>query len=459
MDINNKYLINIFERYTDLKNSNKTDFDNNDLWKLFEWYSCLKLAEEYGKTFFEYNDIDPTFKELNKMSRNDTGIDCSDLEKTIVQCKLRKNTLTWKECSTFFGSMNIFSSELNKVIVRWDKLIITRNNDCTLSDNLLERKELFIDKPYDMKELLNFCENLILNPPLYPVIDNNFELRDYQIESINLIRQNKNNVIISLPTGTGKNSVIIYSFEKNKKYLILVPRIILMDQIKEEIIKHKPKLKNKIQLIGDSITDFDTNKKITICVFNSVNIVESHCESFEKIFIDEAHHIIKPEIYNYEDVNIEQIDEENISNDENNDSEDYDEYSDDDSENSNSEDEEIIDDTEDELVNIKNYTQIIKSLSKYNNNVYLSATIDKMNDYEYYSKDIRHMIELGYLCDYTIHIPIFSEDPDNINICKHLLQNYRNIIIYCNSQKEGKIINKLMNQLQKISSMYIDCKT
>ena len=96
MDINNKYLINIFERYTDIKNSNKTDFDNNDLWKIFEWYSCLKLAEEYGKTFFEYNDIDPTFKELNKMSQNDTGIDCSDLEKTIVQCKLRKNTLKWK---------------------------------------------------------------------------------------------------------------------------------------------------------------------------------------------------------------------------------------------------------------------------------------------------------------------------------------------------------------------------
>ena len=31
----NKYIINIFERYTDLKKSNKKELDNNDLWKIF----------------------------------------------------------------------------------------------------------------------------------------------------------------------------------------------------------------------------------------------------------------------------------------------------------------------------------------------------------------------------------------------------------------------------------------
>jgi hypothetical protein len=227
MEHYNKYIINIFERYTDLKKSKKDDFDNNDLWKIFEYYSCIKLSEEYKKTFYEYDDIDPTFKELNKMSRNDTGIDCSDLDNTIVQCKLRKNTLTWKECSTFFGSQVIFNSELKKPIIRWNNLIITRNNDCTLSENLLERKELFIDKPYNKNELINFCENLIINPPKYPVFNEDFKLRDYQIEAINIIKNNKKNVIINLPTGTGKNSVIIYSMKTDLKYLILVPRIIL----------------------------------------------------------------------------------------------------------------------------------------------------------------------------------------------------------------------------------------
>ena len=73
-----------------------------------------------------------------------------------------------------------------------------------------------------------------------------------------------------------------------------------MDQLKKEIIKYLPKMKKNIQLIGDSNNKFDENKLITICVFNSVYLIENHCMNFEKIFIDEAHHINKPAIY-YED--------------------------------------------------------------------------------------------------------------------------------------------------------------
>jgi len=458
MDYNNLYKINIYERYNDLKKSNKKEFDNNDLWKIFEYYSCIKLSNEFNKQFYEYDDIDPDFKEVNKMSRNDTGIDCSDLENTIVQCKLRKSTLTWKECATFFGSQNIFSEELKEAIVRWKNLIITRNDDCTLSENLLERYnfKLFIDRPYNKQELLIFCEDLISDPPMYPVLKDDFKLRDYQIEAINMIKDSNKNVIVKLPTGTGKNSVIIYSFKDNLKYLILLPRIILMEQLKDEIIKHKPKLKSKIQLIGDTKNTFDEKKLITICVFNSVHLLKNYCNNFNKIYIDEAHHINKPEIYWNEDDYIrnecdEIYDLQNYSN-----NEDYSEY------NSNESDNKSFiskDDSEDELVNIKNYTKIIKSLNKYNNNIYLSATIDKIDNFEYYSKDIRTIIDLKYLCDYIINVPIFNKDPTNKNICEHLLKNYRNIIIYCNSQKEGKQINKLMNELQLNCSEYIDCNT
>ena len=120
--MNTIYKNNIYERYKDLKNSNKIEFDNNDLWKIFEYYSCIKLTEEYGKQFYEYNDIDPDFKEVNKMSRNDTGIDCCDLENTIVQCKLRKKSLVYLECTSFFASSNIFSKELNKKIIRYENI-------------------------------------------------------------------------------------------------------------------------------------------------------------------------------------------------------------------------------------------------------------------------------------------------------------------------------------------------
>jgi len=419
IQIIDNYTINIFERYQDLKNSNKTEFNNNDLCKIFEYYSCIQLSKEYDKPFYEYNDISPEFKETNKMSRYDTGIDCCDLDKTIVQCKLREKYLSWQECGTFFGSQNIFNDELKQIIVRWKNLIIARNNDSKLSKNLSNKSDLFIDKPYDKKELVVFCENLLINKPVYPILNDKVILRDYQKECIEKIRQS-GNIIVSLPTGTGKNIIIINSLKENKKYLILVPRIILMEQLHDEIIKFRPKLKSKIQLISGINNKFNVSKDIAICVFNSVNAIKDF-SAFEKIYIDEAHHINTPIIYCC-------------------DTEDEDE-----------DDEELQDTT--------TYIQIIKTLTKYNNNVYLSATIDKVTGFEYYNKDIREMIQFKYLCDYAIHIPIFSDDPNNKQICEHLLKNYRNIIIYCNSQKEGKIINELMNQLQGNSSAYVDCKT
>jgi hypothetical protein len=45
------------------------------------------------------------------MSRRDTGIDLCNLEDTIVQCKLRNNSLSWTDCATFFGSQNICAKQ------------------------------------------------------------------------------------------------------------------------------------------------------------------------------------------------------------------------------------------------------------------------------------------------------------------------------------------------------------
>ena len=157
MDIKDKYNLYIYNKYKDLLNAKKsTELDNNDLCKIFEYYSCIKLSEEYKTFFYEYADIDPEFKELNQMTKTDTGIDCCNLIDTIVQCKLRKNTLTWEDCATTFGSMNMYDEKLKDIIVRWKKLIITRNNDCKLSKNLKDKYRLFIDKPYNRDELIKF---------------------------------------------------------------------------------------------------------------------------------------------------------------------------------------------------------------------------------------------------------------------------------------------------------------
>jgi len=392
MDIIDKYNIYIQHSYDDLIFSEK-EIDNNDLDKIFEYYSCIQLSKKYNQIFYEYNDIDPTFKEQNKMTRNDTGIDACNLIDTIVQCKLRKDSLRWEDCGTFFGSQNIFDSVLKKTIVKWDNLIITRNKESKLSKNLKEKQELYTDITYSRDELINYCDNLIKNPPkIKTTKDEKFKLRDYQLEAIEIINKNSN-VIISLPTGCGKNVIIIFSMIEKKRYLILVPRIILMEQIKSEMIKHKPELKNKIQTIGDNNNEYDSSKNITICVYNSVFIIEKYGESFDKIYIDEAHHINIPEIY------VEEIEDDNDSIKENdtliNDNEsnisDEEYYSEEEKESI------LKDDTEDEIKNTTGYNKIIKSLHKYNNNVYLSATIDEIKDFTYYKKDIRDMIDNKYL--------------------------------------------------------------
>ena len=442
INITDKYKSNIHGIYTDLIHSGKKDIDmtNNDLCKIFEYYSCIMLYEELGQVFYEYNDIDPTFKEENKMTKNDTGIDACNLIDTIVQCKLRQDTLSWRECATFFACQNQFDETIKKKIIRWDNLIITRNSDSTLTKNLKARQDLFIDKHYNRDELINYCKTI--KPIKIPTQKTKIELRDYQNDCIKLINESKNNVVISLPTGTGKNIIMInaMNFKMKLKYLVLVPRIILMEQLQSEIIKYKPTFKNDIQLIGNNNVNFDINKCITICVFNSIGMIEKHCGIFEKIFIDEAHHIYKPEIYVINDEIVDNSSEEMDEIDEN-------------------VEDKIEDDTEDEMVNTDTYIKIICGLKRYNNNVYLSATIDRIDGFEYYKKEIREMIDNKYLCDYTINIPIFNDNPNNDDICKYLLKNYRNIIVYCNTRAEGIKFNTLLNNLQKGMSDYIDYKT
>lgn len=456
MDIRKLYEYYIYKRYAELKASGK-EIDNYDLCKIFELYTCIKLSEMYGTPFYEYNDIDSTFKEDNNMSRNDTGIDACNLVDTIVQCKLRKQNLSFQECATFFASQIAYDQQRAETIVRWKKTILARNSECKLS-RVLEQKsncKLFIDRPFPQNEMIDYCESLLVNPPqIANDVQPNFQLRNYQIEAIEIIKSTENSVIC-LPTGCGKNIVIIHSLDNDKRYLILVPRIILMDQLYDEIIKHKPYLKHSIQCIGDGNNIVDDSKKIYICVYNSIGLLENRLSTFDKIYIDEAHHIYKPIIYQeMEDIEDTYIEAQNNSSSSTSVD---DEIINSDLENDEIESVDLID-TEDELQPNK-YINIVRGLVKYKNNVYLSATIDEIDGFAFYKKDLREMIEKRYLCDYNIHVPIFDDDPNNKNICEYIIKNYRNSIIYCNSRSEGQFTNKLMNEIQPGCCEYIDCNT
>ena len=387
----------IYHRTKDLLKSKPiTNWDNYDISKIFEYYCALKL------NCFEYNDIDPDFKEKNQMSRMNNGIDLCNLVDSIVQCKLRLNSLSWSETSTFFGSQVYYDG---KSKIRWKNMILARNSECNLAEHLKFklRNQHFTDFQVSREEILNYCTQLIENPPKYTHPVPNFQLRDYQIEAIDLIKSN-GNCIICLPTGCGKMVIVVKSMEADKRYLILVPRIILMDQMKDMILKFHPEWKKDIECLGDGHNVY-TGKRIVICVYNSIHQIENF--EFSKIFVDEAHHIAVPELYE------DDIDHES-------------------------------------------YISKIEELKVYNNNIYLSATIDPIDGFFYYKKDIREMIQKRYITDYQIHVPIF-ENANEKSVCNHLIKNYRSIIIYCSSQAEAKRINDCMNSLMTGCCEYLDC--
>ena len=118
-------------------------------------------------------------------------------------------------------------------------MIVARNDDSKLSTKLDDWKSLdkFHDMTFSKKHLLEYCETVMSDESLLSYHNINSEsivLRDYQKEAIDMIWNTTDhinrNVIINLPTGTGKNIIITNSFINGKRYLILVPRIILMEQ-------------------------------------------------------------------------------------------------------------------------------------------------------------------------------------------------------------------------------------
>jgi len=471
------YTYLLYKKYLDIKNGNMDLSSNFNLWKLFEYFVAIKNGTE----FILYDDIDNDFKLNNKLNATDSGIDICNLSNTIIQCKLRSKNLTLRECSTFLASQNIFDISTNQTIIKWNNLIIAHNNNINLSPHLNQKLGIFTTQTYSIPDLLSFCESLLINPPTLNIKSTDFNLRYYQKEAINLIKSSNKKIIICIPTGCGKNSIIIHSIDFNKSYLILVPRIILMYQLKNEFINHFKHSKHLIQLIGDNHNSFNPDKKITICVYNSFDIIHPFISFFHKIFIDEAHHIHKPYIYssyflsdsdydtnsiisnnntqniNYND-NID--DKENNNNEEYDDDEDEDEdeeYTDEeyDDEEEYEEEEEQVE--EDEL-RIE-YNRKIREI-KSDNIVLLSATIDSREGYDEYRKEIREMIEEGYLTDYNIRIPIFSgEKKDMESIARYIINRYRSIIIFCKSQKEGREMNMIMNKICNNCSEYIDCNT
>lgn len=427
----------IHTRFQDLLSYKKiNDIDNKDLAKIFEYFTCIKLSEENSDCFKMYEDIPKDFIEERMMTYNDTGIDCSNMTNTIVQCKNWKSTLGLKDLSTFIASQN--GCENGVSFVRWPKLILSVNKDCSFSDNLfnhsIKNGRLKTIK-FDINKIISYCQTIQL--VRYENTEQIFHLREYQREIIHCFSEDRN-VIINIPTGCGKTRVMIdyinenIILDKRNKYLILVPKKCLLEQLENDINQFYPSIKHKVQYISSNSKKKELNSEQNIFIVVNNSIIELinqriYFSDFEKIFIDEAHNIHKPNIYKSQ------------FGDESNDDSDFSKVT---------------------------YIQHIRNLTKYNNNVLLSATIDQMDGFRYISYNIRDMIEKKYISDYNVVIPVFNgynteynEQDKDYTICDHLINRYRNLIIYCGNCKDGKRLNDIMNKIRPNCSNYVDCKT
>lgn len=403
---------------------------NKFYYTMFEYYTSLKLMEETKNIYKVYPELTADEKDKLYLPSSDQGIDVVNLNdhNNVVQCKLRSRNINVRDISTFL-SLQLFTDENNDICYR-DNMQLVHNDNVSLSNGHLSyHKNKFISKTFNEKNMrveIKSIANEFIEEEKKIVIDNQLDaenddviiLREYQIEAINKInrvgdKNGKTDVIINLPTGSGKNIIITYAMKADKKYLILVPRIILLDQMAETLRKFRPEL--KLQKIGGGELNKTINDEINvvICVYNSIDHVKN-C-TFDTCFIDEAHHIIKPMLY-------------------------------------------MLDDEYEEETKEDNYLTTISSMA--NHKILLSATIDTHDEFDYYTKDIRSMINNNYLCDYNIKIPVFIGDTDDAGVCKYIIeQNYTNTIIYCANINESKRITKLLNSIESGFAEHIDCNT
>ena len=224
-----------------------------------------------------------------------------------------------------------------------------------------------------------------------------FELRKCQIEALKIM-ENKwgDSIRIEMICGAGKTDLACYqiSLKMNERFLILVPRVILLEQWSDKLtewgIDHSCR--------GTGYLDED-NSRVIVCVYNSFYKVCD--EEWNYMIIDEAHHI----------ENCEDIDEDT--------------------------------DLEDNKYKV-NYLDLIVRKSKKIPTIYFSATLEGDVDYRY---SLEEGIDDKVICDYQIHVPIYNSLFYQKPLIQYLIDHpeFLSILAYCNRiDKAQKFCDELI---------------
>ena len=400
------------------------------LHKSFEWFACIQLSNQYNSIFTRWEDVHPQIREDKCMTR-DMGIDAWDMDgNRVAQMKLYQGRIEWGNFATFLGCCFKFK-DVTKMLYR------TRESTlCKLIESYVKDKTI-VDATIPGLEFRSECKKIQALTMPSPTLPEPFVIRHYQKESESYLEKGKDenkNVYLCIPTGCGKTLIILHyhSYHRNELLLVLVPRVVLMEQWGEEC----EKLGIKPYLIGtgqhNNLEKYK-DETVVICVYDSFPNIYDQKDKFNRYCIDEAHHIKRPERYMDTEV------EHHIEN-----------YDDDDEE----------DDVEDEQLS---YMECIESLSDTKKAIYISATLDTPEDESlFYEYKVRRAIEEGYLCDYQFVFPIFEEkNITNEHLAHYLVhkQHESHCVIYAPSCKEGQEFTQMLNNIRKGCAGYIDADT
>ena len=402
------------------------------LHKSFEWFACIQLSKQYNSIFTRWEDVHPQIRE-NKCMTRDMGIDAWDMEgNRVAQMKLYQGRIEWGNFATFLGCCFKFK-DVTKMLYR------TRESTlCKLIESYVKDKTI-VDTTIPGLEFRSECNKIQALTMPSPTLPEPFVIRHYQKESISYLEKGKDenkNVYLCIPTGCGKTLIILHYHiqHRNELLLVLVPRVVLMEQWGEEC----KKLGIKSYLIGTgqhhNLEQYK-DETVVICVYDSFPNIYDQKDKFNRYCIDEVHHIKRPERYMDTEV------DHHIEND------------DDDNEE---------DDVEEEEQPMS-YMECIESLSDTKKAIYISATLDTPEDDSlFYEYKVRRAIEEGYLCDYQFVFPIFEEkNITNEHLAHYLVhkQHESHCVIYAPSCKEGQEFTQMLNNIRKGCAGYIDADT
>jgi superfamily II DNA or RNA helicase len=375
-----------------LKNLGDDDLYKN--WKIFEIVAARWLEKRLGEPVLLWNDVLPDDKEKLKLPIMDVGIDYISQNLLIAgQAKCYNKG--------YVPAEGINRTRLAALCGGFIKAVEYGTTDVKLANTRIKFNKITLDEfKNQMPEFLSYMHekisldtfNEIINEAKSTVIVEEpkttiQELRPCQLNALAAIKP-EGISRISMACGSGKSITTLEYIKRNqnetpKMYCVLVPTIILMHQWCANAVEYLPDA--LVIKVGTGARKFDMSKRppnntiIFVVVYNSFEYVKSL--TFDKVFVDEAHHIDRAEykLSGY-------------------------------------------------LLDIK------KSL---NNTVLLSATFGhKEVDYSYTMRDA---ISDGILCDYDVHLLIAEGFSIDATIIKYLQDHleFTNVLVYFNRIQEA----------------------